>query len=265
MKIKQLLEMNYSSFTDAQKNVAHKILVSPEKIIKMNCSEFASYSNVSTSLVISFAKKIGLEGWDELKYAVKYAFDDKNIHNDFLTEYLYTVQETHTLVEQKSLSLTLNLLHKSESVFIFSRSSSASLSHDFYNKLNKVRENVYFYSDKSDQIKAVKNLPPEAFSIYISNSGSSSDLENLLTLNKNRNPDDLLISTVPNGTLSKYFTNKLTGINIERNYIFYRDIPNYSKVSLNYILDLLFYKYFSSHQASCEEHLIELKSLIEKK
>lgn len=264
MNIKKKILSEFPAYTEVQKSIAKTILTHKKNIAKYNVKQFSELANVSASMVVNFSKKLGLDGWDELKYLVKYTFDEEHLKNNFLSELMDTLKETQEcLLEESSIyKKMLKKLNKAKNIHIFSRSSSSSICFEFYYKFRKVRSNVFFHSKAIDQINAINHIEKDSLVIFVSNSADNIELENILLLNSINRQNYLLITTNPNGNLCKYFSNILVGANFEKTFNFYKDLPILSKYALSYILDSLFYDYWNLYREESEDFLIQLKTLI---
>lgn len=69
--IQNLIINNYVNFTDSDKYVAKYILNHPKVALSSTIEELAEYCSVSKSTIIRFTKKIGLDGFSELKVLLK--------------------------------------------------------------------------------------------------------------------------------------------------------------------------------------------------
>lgn len=69
--IRDLIINNYSKLTESDRFVAKTILNSPNAIHMNTIDDLAEFCSVSKSTIIRFTKKLGLEGFSELKVLIK--------------------------------------------------------------------------------------------------------------------------------------------------------------------------------------------------
>lgn len=69
--IQNLIVNNYSKFTDSDKYVAKYILNNSETALASTIEELSEQCSVSKSTIIRFTKKLGLDGFSELKVLLK--------------------------------------------------------------------------------------------------------------------------------------------------------------------------------------------------
>lgn len=69
--IQNLIINNYSKFTDSDKYVAKYILNNHDVALSSTIEELAEHCSVSKSTIIRFTKKLGLDGFSELKVLLK--------------------------------------------------------------------------------------------------------------------------------------------------------------------------------------------------
>lgn len=83
--LQDLIVKNYSSFTDSDKYVAKYILNNTEVALSSTIEELAEQCSVSKSTIIRFTKKLGLDGFSELRVLIKMNKKQLgNISKDFL-------------------------------------------------------------------------------------------------------------------------------------------------------------------------------------
>ena len=71
MRIAELLNYHYDELSDNEKYVCHYLTGHYEECSRKTVEEFAADCNVSKTLLIRFAKKLGLSGYSELKARIR--------------------------------------------------------------------------------------------------------------------------------------------------------------------------------------------------
>ena len=71
MRVDELLNMYYDELSDNEKYVCHYLTGHYEECGRKTVEEFAADCNVSRTLLIRFAKKLGLSGYSELKARIR--------------------------------------------------------------------------------------------------------------------------------------------------------------------------------------------------
>ena len=93
MILTDLVSENYDKLSKNDLKIYSYIMLDKDKFLSINIKELADILGLVPSSIVSFAKKIGLDGYSELRYIVKWSntsdskFDDNEIEytkNDLL-------------------------------------------------------------------------------------------------------------------------------------------------------------------------------------
>lgn len=169
------------------KIIADYILKNINEIIDMTTNELARICYVSSASVIRFCNKIDLDGFNELKFKLKYlqktfkleAFqfsainDIKDDQKRFLTEYLRIKQKSTEDMYNYFFSKTnifeiIEKILKAKSVYIFAFNISYNVSKNFAQRLRWLKINVIHENDISAIESYLSSLTNEDVTICIS-------------------------------------------------------------------------------------------------
>ncbi|MDB0438926.1 MurR/RpiR family transcriptional regulator [Clostridioides difficile] len=128
MKIEELLNKYYNSFTANDKYICECILNHKEDCIKLSIDEFADKYHISTSTLSRFAQKLQLPGYSELRVIIR--LNETEIEykiNDIETE--CKSQSKHQLmncynkviddIEKKDCSIVFEKMKKANRIIVF--------------------------------------------------------------------------------------------------------------------------------------------------
>ncbi len=120
MTLEALINKHYEKLNENDKYIWQYIYHHKHECQKMSIQELARICNVSHTSVIRFSKKIGLDGYSELKMYLKWSLDRKFTFN---SQALHNVVEDfkHTLdmMETKDFDNVLKYLEESQRIFIY--------------------------------------------------------------------------------------------------------------------------------------------------
>lgn len=241
-----LIASKYSKMTDSARPIAKIILTQKAEIANSyTITQLAKEAHVSNAMIVKFAKNLGLEGFEELKYLIKYQKPTIEVQeHNHLHEITRTLHNCHSNIASQK-KLMSDLMERKQSIYILARSTSANYAFDFYYRLSKIRDNVYFERRQEKQKLFLDQITSNDLIIIVSNSGDSTELVDFSkTLQKKMRVETILITNNLNCKLAKYATHILEGASFEVDELLKAQAPLSSKYSLLYILDSLFYEYF---------------------
>lgn len=125
MRIEELLNLYYDEFGENEKYVCHYLGSHYEDCASQTIEAFAGGCGVSKTLLVRFAKKLGLSGYRELKARIQIELREKESSVDGL---LQTMTDSyHKMMDdlvRKDLSGFFEKLYRAERVFVYGSGSS---------------------------------------------------------------------------------------------------------------------------------------------
>lgn len=195
LRIKNLRE----EFTNSEEKIADYILEFPDEVYNMTSEELAKATKTSAASVVRFAKKLGYEGFQELKIAIaKDSIDSEEIKletvNDEITinddvkfiidtlsnANIKAIKETVNSLDGKTVDIATDIIAKAKNVNIFGYGNSSIVCEELKNKLIQLNISVSYHSDPYLQIVSAINMDVEDLAIGISHSGRTENTYNLL-------------------------------------------------------------------------------------
>ena len=212
MKIDELLNYHYEEFSENEKYVCHYLSGHYEECSRKTVEEFAVSCSVSKTLLIRFAKKLGLSGYSELKARIKIELKEKEAGTEGLLEAM--TDSYHKMMEdlvKKNLTIFFTKLYMAERVFVYgSGSSQARAASEMKRIFLPAKEMVHLHGH--DLLYALgRTAKPKDLVIIISLSGES---EMVVELAK-----ALRVSHVPTVSITRLKNNTLASLCEENLYI----------------------------------------------
>ena len=212
MRVEEMLNSHYEAFSENEKYVCHYLRSHYTECVKETIDEFAVSCHVSKTLLVRFAKKLGLTGYSELKARIKLELKEQEGDVKGL---LQTMTDSyHKMMDdlnQKDLSGFFEKLYQARRVFVYgSGSSQARAASEMKRIFLPAREIIHVHGH--DMCYALlKSASPEDLVIIISLSGESDTVVELAkTLRVNR---------VPMVSITRLTSNRLASICEENLYI----------------------------------------------
>lgn len=237
-----IIRSNFDSMSDSHQQIS-KIILRNEKIIpRYTIQQLAKEANVSIASVSKFCKFLNLDGFDELRYLIKYSNASPNGLINLEENLLLSLSSTHENIID-SIPTIINLMRKNP-IYIFARSNSANIAFDFFYKLKKIKNNVYF-ERSPERISELMIKISKGIIILVSNSGNSTELYELSKyIKKNKNIPIILITNNRLCKISKFSDYIIEGVPLEIDLVIKQHLPFSAKYSLMYCLDIIFINYF---------------------
>lgn len=188
----------YSEMGKAEKRLSDFILDNPHNVIGMSISDMADNCNCGVSTVVRFSRRLGFNGYQELKVRLaaelgsvstvnrEISRDDSclEIFTKRIDDITLTLKSTAAILDADSLEKTAEYILNADRIVIFGLGNSASIAQDFAHKLLRVGLNAECSSDNHMQAIIASHLNRKSLAIGISHSGSSKDIVDALELSK---------------------------------------------------------------------------------
>ncbi len=120
MLLMNLVRENYNDLNTNDLRIYSYIVQNKEEAKDLSINEMADILNLSTSSIMTFTKKIGLEGYSELRYIIKRSKDENSLQFDD-NEIEYTkndVNLTMTMLASLNLDGLFESLNKAGNIFV---------------------------------------------------------------------------------------------------------------------------------------------------
>lgn len=203
MKINELLNYYYDEFSENEKHICHYLSRHYEECCKKTIEEFASKCNVSKTLLVRFAKKLGLSGYSELKAHIKLELQEKESAPAGLLEMV--TDSYHKMMDdliKKNLSHFFSKLYYAKRVFVYgSGSSQARAASEMKRIFLPAKEMIHLHGH--DLRYALQNITtPKDLVIIISLSGESEAVVELAKVLRTNHVSAVSITRLKGNTLA---------------------------------------------------------------
>lgn len=207
LNLEELVESHYDALNENDLYIWQYIYHHKRECQKMSIQELAQSCNVSHTSIIRFCKKLGLDGYSELKVHLKWNLEkgfhyEKNTIRDAVKE----LHETITMMEEKDLDPVLEMIHQAKRVFIY---GSGQVQYNAAQELRKdfaYGKKIFFVIDGELEIDTTlryANREEDVF-ILISLSGDSETVVTLAKALKQMRIKNIGIALDNHNLLSKY-------------------------------------------------------------
>lgn len=191
----------------AEKKIADWIFENPGKIISLSIVELAELCNCGEATIVRFAKRLGLNGFQELKFSlaaenggspisthITKADSAFEIYEKVCNDIYLSLEKTKSSLKENKLSEAAEKICKANKIVIFGLGNSSAIAMDASHKFMRAGLNAVAYTDNHMQVIAASHLNKNDIAIGISHSGSSKDVVDALKIAKEHNATTIAIT-----------------------------------------------------------------------
>ena len=181
-----------------ERRIADLLISDPSSILPLSITEFAEKANCGNATLVRFSKRLGLEGYRELKLAIaqeietlsnpqeQISLDDTcyAMFNKRIYTIMDTLQKTRFSLKPESINLAAKKIMNAKRIVIFGLGNSAAIAYDAQHKFLRVGLNASACTDNHLQAIIASHLSPDCVAVGISHSGHSIDIVQALKLSQ---------------------------------------------------------------------------------
>jgi DNA-binding MurR/RpiR family transcriptional regulator len=275
--------MKQTDFSNAESALVAYILDKGTAIEPMTIKEIAEANYVHPSTLIRVAKKLGYQGWLELRteflaeqtYLQTY-FDDVDANFPFQSnEGLMTIANKIASLERTTIDDTLSLLNHDDlqkakqlllnasQIKIFGSNANLLISQDFALKMRRIQRNVVTSQTMGEDAYEAFNSQPDTCAILISYTGENNFILQIARILRKQQVPFIALTSIGENTLTSLSHATLRMTTRER---LYSKIANFTiNSSICYLLDVLYSCIFAEDYQKNLNHLIEIGELADKR
>jgi len=214
MNIHRLTD-NYERLTSLEKKIVEYIIHNPEEFVRLSSAQMAKKLYVSKTSIINLCKKIGFDGFSELKYYIKdYLSNKEKVDSVFYYEKIIKdlgeeVNKTFAIQDEENIKKIANKILNSKTVYVIGRGASKPLGDMLSTRLSILKVKSVFVDDYN-LIEVIGETIAEGETlILISVSGETEKIVNVAKMARAKNIDVIAITAFYNNTLEKLSNYKL--------------------------------------------------------
>lgn len=267
--------------TPTELQLAQYILKHKEQIQRLSIQELSNRTFVSKSAIHRFCKKVGLEGFNELKIKLMQDLTQKekgesniDVNFPFLSEdshqqiadklldlYKTSIQDTYNSIDLKVLNQCVKLLHKAKYIDIYAHAHNINVAENFQDKMRILGRKVSCPKSIYEQRATAVTSNDTHVAIILSYSGKATFLPSIIELLYHRKVKVILIERAGNNVSYPHINHYLY---ISDRELLRNRISQFSShIAMQYILDLLFSCIFRIDYDKNMNYLEEVVELID--
>ena len=201
-------QLMYNEMGKSEKRVADWLFSHSGEVLPYTISDLASKSGSSEATIVRFSKRLGCNGYQQLKIVLAQESEKKVISptitesDDCFSIFEKVCNDAYMSLERTKKTLSANAMTKAAEmlssagrVVLIGLGASASVAEDASNKLLRAGCNSASYSDTHMQMIAVSQLKPGDVVVGISQSGASKDIVEALKLARHHGASTVSITS----------------------------------------------------------------------
>lgn len=216
-KIKAL----YKHMGRAEKKIADNILKNPQDMIGLSIAELAVKCDCGEATIVRFSRRIGLNGFQELKIAVAQELKSApmvdigpedgclDIFKKRISEIAAALESTGYSLNAEDMEAAAKAIMTAKRIVIFGLGNSSSIALDAQHKFLRAGLNASACSDNHMQAIVASHLEIGDVALGISHSGASSDIVDALKIAKGRGATTVCITNKAPSPITKVSDIKL--------------------------------------------------------
>lgn len=248
-KVYKRIQYKIPKLNQVEKNVLDYCLCTSENIFSMTAAELASKTFTSQPTITRMAKKLGFQGYQEFKFAIKnnLHFEQEDVHENeqtslspLINELFQQMLTTFEELDLVQIDCAVEMLKEANRIEIFALGQSIPVAVSVNRKLHFLGKNVGHSTDWDELTAISKQLTEQDLAIFISHSGETMGMLNYAELLNKRNVPILSFLGQRRSTLEAASTAAFIA---EMMTIYHHDIDLSSRASLDILLDIVMIQY----------------------
>ncbi|WP_238903528.1 MurR/RpiR family transcriptional regulator [Clostridium sp. YIM B02506] len=243
--------------TSNENDLLQYIASNKSKISKMSINEFAQNTYVSTATILRLCKKLGFNGFNDLKFNIKYYSTSKDTDysiglNGILSNRLIELKETMSFLNLADLNFIVDCLCSNKNIHIFGRGLTQMSLEYLYNILISLNRHCMFYFDPPLVYQIASQMTENDVFIIGSFGGSTEPIVKAVEISNATSGTVIAITSNPDSELAKKSDIVLLGKTQKR---FFSGIDINSRLSIQFIIEIIIELYMSRMNISSGSNL----------
>lgn len=268
-------KMKETAFSPTERKLVNYLLEDRQNLKHKTARQIAQETYTNPSMLIRIAKKLGFDGWTELKDAyleevryldchfenidsnLPFSEDDNcmTIAGKLARLHQSTISDSLSLFRYESLQKAIQMINQAANIKLFTKNENQLIVQDFVFRMNRMQKYTTMCSVDSEHIFEAYTCNPDTCAILISYTGDSQWSSNTIRILKKRDIPVIALTGIGHSSLSELADCVLHITTRER---LYSKIASFTTtVSINYLLDVLYSCVFA------EDYQVNLKRKIQ--
>lgn len=255
--------------TETEEKIVSFVINNPEQSLEFSIHELAARLEISPSMIVKAAKKLGFTGYSQLKLAIaselnilvqreksSVLIEDLEAYDELVST---TIREAYCRVSEEVIEEAARVLSSSQIIDIYAFGFDAIAGHDLYLKMLQSGKRVQLIENGYEQMISAYSLESNSAVVAISSTGSSVDLMDALRFSKKAGAS--VVTITPAGSkLSNY-----SSFNLESYYskLVFPEGGLVTRIVQLMIVDVLYMKFLQISGGRFEERYSRFREVLD--
>lgn len=225
------IKIQYDTFSKGEKKIADFLMQNPNHILPLYITELAEKCDTSEATVVRFAKRLGFDGYQQLKIAIAQETETRpinenitqndsagNIFQKVCDDIYCSLEKTKKAIDSDGLENCCKAILGSNNILVCGLGNSASVAIDASHKMFRLGLNAHPYTDNHMQAIAAAHTDKNSVVIGISHSGASKDIVQAMQIAKSNGATTIAITNFGKSPIDKVSDIILHTVSDETNY-----------------------------------------------
>ena len=268
------IKVKYPTLSKAEKNIADFLMDNPSNILSLYITQLAEKCGASEATIVRFARKLGYNGYQQLKLAlaqetgsiaINQSITEKDSAYDIFSkvcEDIYcSLEKTKSSLSEKALQSCCDKILSADKILILGLGNSASIAIDAAHKMIRLGLNASAYTDNHMQAIVCAHTNSSSMVIGISHSGHSKDIIQAMQSARDNGATTVSLTNKGKSPIDKVSDIILHTVSDETNY---RTLGLSSRIAQLAIIDTL-YSHIVCHLNTAKDHISKTEFALHQK
>lgn len=213
-----------------------------DKMKSMKIQELASLSHTSTSSIHRLSRKLGFDGYSDLKAFIKLNASSGDTTQDLMKLLDHDIQQTFNHLNQLDFDYLNQLIDTASHIYIYGTGTAQiDLASDVQRHFLSVRKKSMVLRNKLELLRGVEVMEEDELLLIISLSGDTKNFDEIIQLIKAQNINYISVTTLRDNKLAQ---NAMFNIYVNSTpFQLYSGIENSSFLPYYIVFDVIVRKY----------------------
>ncbi len=267
------------SLTPVEKMVAEYVLQNLEEIPHLSIKSLAQLTKTSDASVLRFCKTMGYSGYRSFIVSISASLGSMEEQKDPYTDIqpgddlsviisntsrnnIKSIEDTLSVIDKNEVDRAVQVLRQSNRIVFFGIGASGLVGIDAEQKFSRINKMCHTYTDGHSQLTAATLMDKGDVAVFISNSGSTSEILESLEITKKSGATIIAIT--------KYNKSELADkanivLNISTPELTIRSGAMGSRIAMLTVIDILFAGVASAEYKNVKKYLTKTHNIIASK
>ncbi|MFC4660736.1 MurR/RpiR family transcriptional regulator [Oceanobacillus aidingensis] len=242
MILDKLVNEYYEDLNENDLHIVNTIHNHLDEMKAMKIQDLADYAHTSISSIHRLTRKIGLDGYSDLKSYIKLNIYNEDTSQDLMELLNQDIQQTMKYMEQLNFHKLNELIDEASFIYIYGTGTAQQdIANNVQRQLWSLHKKSLILRSERDLTDGIDEFGEEDLIFIISLSGESKNLDEIIHMFKTRNIKYISVTTLRNNFLAQ---NAMFNIYVNSTpFYLYNKVDNSSFLPFHIVFDIIVRKF----------------------